>query len=63
MDLAHKEYYLTQKTIEQGHFDNLVMQDDLCKVWVSRCEEGEDNKPLVSIEHLINGAWQVTDTK
>lgn len=62
MDIAHKEYYLEQPTIHQGHFDNLVMEDLHTRVWVSRVESGEDGRPLVSVEHLINGAWVVTDS-
>jgi len=62
MDIEHKNYYLSKETIHQGHFDNLVMQDDMAKVWVSRCEWGEDGQPLVSMEHLIDGKWQVTDS-
>lgn len=62
MDIEHKSYYLSLPTIHSGHFDNLVSEDSITRVWVSRVEEGKDSKPLVSIETLINGAWIVTST-
>lgn len=63
MDKSHKDYFLTRETISQGHFDNLVMEDDFTRIWVSRVEEGADGKPLVTIEHLIEGVWQIVDKK
>jgi len=62
MDQAHKDFFIKQKSIHSGHFDELVMEDSFCKVWVSRCETGSDGQPLVTIEHLIAGRWETTDT-
>jgi hypothetical protein len=63
MDSEHKQYWLKQKSIHSGQFDNLVQEDNMTRIWVSRCETGDDGKPLVTIEHLIDGCWKVTDSK
>jgi len=63
MDTEHKQYWLKLDKIESGHFDNLVSEDSMTRIWVSRCEQGEDGKPLVSIEHLVDGRWVITDSK
>ena len=62
MNKEHKDYYLTLDTIEQGHFDNLVMQDDITRIWVSRVETSTDDLPLVTVENLVDGKWLVTST-
>ena len=57
IDQAHKDYWLTQPTLHSGQFDSMVAEDDMTRVWVSRCEQGKDGKALVTIEHIVNGTW------
>lgn len=51
-------------TIEQGHFDNLKVQTDTTKVWLSRCTvaDGEPYNNKVTIEKLVRGAWTDVET-
>jgi len=51
------DYYRSRKTIHSGQTDDLKMKDDKTKVWVSRVENGKDNKPMVTIEHNIGDKW------
>jgi hypothetical protein len=60
MENEQKDEILKMKTIHTGQFDDLVSEDKMTRIWVSRCEEGEDGRPLVSIENLINGNWVIT---
>jgi len=59
---AHRKYYLSLPTIHSGHFDNLKLEDDFTRIWVSRVEYGKTGKPLITIENLIAGKWEVTKT-
>lgn len=62
MDYEHKEYYLKLPSIHSGQSDELVLEDAITRVWVSRCEQGDDDKPLVTVEMLQESGWKVTDT-
>ena len=55
----NKSYYLALPVIQSGHFDNLVEEDSNTRVWVSRCERTVDGLPLVYIEKLMNGQWEI----
>lgn len=62
MNIEHRDYYRQLSVIEPGHSDDLVLEDDHCRVWVSRCETSVDGGPLVTIEHLVNGKWEIADS-
>lgn len=51
-------------TISQGHTDNLKVQTENKRVWLSRCtiEDGEPYNNKVTEEELINGSWVTTAT-
>lgn len=58
-----KEEVLELPTIHTSQFDDLKREDvsinEHVRVWVSRCEESPDGLPLVTIEKLDNGIWEV----
>ena len=61
MTLEQKQEYLEMETIHQGHFDDQVIDDTKTRVWVSRCESGQDGQPLVTIEQLFSNGWEIVD--
>ena len=51
------------KTISQGHMDNLKIETDNTKVWLSRMtvEDGMPYNNMVTVEKLINGKWETIE--
>ena len=51
------------KTILQGHTDNLKIETDNTKVWLSRMtvEDGMPYNNMVTVEKLINGKWETIE--
>jgi len=43
-------------TIHSGHFDNLKIENDDRRVWLSRCETNK-----IYIEQLIDGKWLIVE--
>lgn len=58
------------ETIHQGHFDDLKFDDGTTRVWLFRgvrgdyfpATEDDSDYPLVTVEGLIDGRWETTDT-
>jgi hypothetical protein len=46
-------------TLSQGHFDNLKVEADGIRVWLSRCTmaDGEPYDNKVTVEVIRNGVW------
>jgi len=55
---------LEMNTIRQGHFDNLKYDNGNTRIWVSRMTvaDGAGCNKEITVEHLINGNWQIVNT-
>ena len=53
----------TLSTIGDSQFDNLKIETETTRVWLSRCgvEDGEPYPNKVTIEERINGSWKITN--
>ena len=54
-----KDYVLNKKTLEQSQADDLKIDNDEIRVWISRCENGADGQPLMTVEYYNwkKGCW------
>jgi hypothetical protein len=54
---------ITMPTLEQGHFDNLKVQTETKKVWLSRMTvaDGMPYDNQVTVEKLVDGNWIVKE--
>ena len=54
---------ITLPTIGDSQFDNLKIETETTRVWLSRCgvEDGEPYPNKVTIEERINGSWKITN--
>lgn len=54
---------ITMPTLEQGHFDNLKVQTDTKRVWLSRMTvaDGMPYDNQVTVEKLVDGNWIVKE--
>ncbi|MFX0022162.1 MAG: hypothetical protein ACFE9S_07535 [Candidatus Hermodarchaeota archaeon] len=63
MDQSRKEYWLKYHKengiIESSHCDDLIAEDTLTRIWISRVEYGRDGNPIITKEELINGRWEI----
>jgi hypothetical protein len=50
-------------TIGDSHFDNLKVETEVMRVWLSRCDvtDGEPYPNKVTIEERVNGSWEITN--
>lgn len=50
-------------TISSSQFDNLKLETDCIRVWLSRMEiaDGMEYNNQVTIEELENGKWTITE--
>jgi|TARA_Y100001951_G_C11241447_1_gene240739 hypothetical protein len=62
LDNETKKYWLSLPVIREGQTDNLVSEDMITRVWVSRVEEDSSGFPIVTVEHNIKGSWQTIAT-
>jgi hypothetical protein len=48
-------------TLHSGHFDNLKIETDARRVWLSRCgvDDGLPYDNGVTVEHLRGGRWTI----
>lgn len=58
------DYLQSKPTLCTSQADDLKIETDSYRVWLSRCsvEDGEPYDHKVTVEHLIEGSWQVTET-
>lgn len=51
-------------TLKQGHTDDLKIESDLCRIWLSRLtvEDGQPYDNQVTIELLVAGKWVTCKT-
>lgn len=61
-------FWLKEKTLESGHFDNLKYDDGEFRVWVSRMTPEDYGEGRIAreawmaerftVQHLIRGSWE-----
>ena len=51
-------------TLATGQADDLKLDDGQTRVWLSRCTtlDGEPYDNKVTIERLVNGKWEISET-
>lgn len=58
-----KEELEAMPTINSGHFDNLKIETQTTRVWLSRMTvaDGMPYNNMITVEKLINGRWVTTE--
>jgi len=48
------------QTIQSGHFDDLKLERDGVRWWISRCgiADGQPCDEMVTVEEFLNGVWE-----
>lgn len=65
MDCVNANFTLEElqnkETLGSSHFDNLKIDEDCYRVWLSRMtiDDGMEYNNQVTVEELVNGVWVI----